>query len=84
MGVSKRKRDSDYQGWTSTSSATPVAGSSSNPILLDSPEKPTKKARAKKLKDPDAPEPEKRGASMRPAPEFLGVDLTHIFFVHSF
>ncbi|KAI0332129.1 hypothetical protein GY45DRAFT_1247526 [Cubamyces sp. BRFM 1775] len=41
----------------------PVAGSSSNPILLDSP--PAKKPAAKrqrKAKDPDAPVPEKRGA----------------------
>lgn len=60
----KRKRDDDYEGWAQNSAFTPVAGSSFNPILLDSPEKPAKKPRTSKVKDPDAPQPEKRGASM--------------------
>ncbi|GJE85079.1 hypothetical protein PsYK624_011560 [Phanerochaete sordida] len=49
----------------------PAPGSSSNPILLDSPpaKAPAKapaRKRQKKAKDPDAPEPEKRLAKMKP------------------
>ncbi|KAI0664601.1 hypothetical protein C8Q70DRAFT_1987 [Cubamyces menziesii] len=47
---------------------TPVAGSSNNPIVLDSP--PAKKPAAKrqrKTKDPNAPVPEKRGAIFKKA-----------------
>lgn len=42
-----------------------VAGSSSNPILLDSPPAPSPKKRRRGAKDPDAPVPEKRGAIMK-------------------
>jgi hypothetical protein len=65
MGYSKRKRDDDYEGWAQNYMSTPVATGSSSifPIVLDSPEKPAKKPRKAKAKDPDAPQPEKRGAS---------------------
>jgi hypothetical protein len=58
MGVGKRKREDE---WVPTP-PVPMAGSSSNPIPLYTPEKPTRK-RQKKKADPDAPIPEKRGAS---------------------
>jgi len=58
MVVGKRKREDI--GWVPTV-AIPTAGSSSNPIMLDTPPRPTAKKPRKKA-DPDAPQPEKRGA----------------------
>lgn len=62
-----RKRKATDDAYTScgypypsgTASYGTAAGSSTNPLVIDSPPKPK---RQRKAKDPDAPAPEKRGA----------------------
>ncbi|KAL7283568.1 hypothetical protein ACG7TL_003003 [Trametes sanguinea] len=73
MAPRKRKADDDpYAEWATAAAGsssyaysgayTPVAGSSSNPITVDSPPQKSTAKRQRKAKDPNAPVPEKRGA----------------------
>ncbi|KAI0362357.1 hypothetical protein OH77DRAFT_1515614 [Trametes cingulata] len=78
MPPRKRKATEDpYSDWASTAAGSSsyaysatypaVAGSSSNPIVLDSPPKKPAAKRQRKAKDPNAPVPEKRGAIFKKA-----------------
>ncbi|OCH92261.1 hypothetical protein OBBRIDRAFT_886411 [Obba rivulosa] len=70
----RRPVDEPYSNWTPTapppelyygSSYASTSGSASNPIILDSPPKAPPAKRARKKKDPDTPQSEKRGAITR-------------------